>query len=60
MQLFERIVSSSIAGAEAEGSTELCVETSDNNGRLTVARTYREERSGAEGSERQTRTVKQQ
>ncbi len=60
MQLFERIVSSSTPGDETGGSTELRVETPDNNGRLTIARTYREERSGAEGSERQTRTVRKQ
>ena len=60
MQLFERIVSSSTPEDEAEGSTELRVKTPDNNGRLTIARTYREDRSGAEGSERQTRTVKKQ
>ena len=58
MQVFERIVSSSTPGDE--GSTELRVEIPDYNGRLSIARTYREDRSGAEGSERQTRTVKKQ
>ena len=60
MQLLERIVSSFTPGGEAGGSTEIRVETTDGNGRLTLAGTYREDRSGAEGSERQTRTVKKQ
>ncbi len=60
MQPSERIVSSFTPGAESGGSTEIRVETPDGNGRLTLAETYREDRSGAEGSERQTRTLKHQ
>ena len=60
MQLLERIVSSSSPAGEAGGSTELRVEVPDSSGRLAVLRTYREERSGGEESERQTRPVKKQ
>ncbi len=60
MQLLERIVSSTSPGGEAGGSTEIRVEIPDSSGRLTVSSTYREERSGGEESERQTRTVKKQ
>ncbi len=60
MQLFQRIVSSSSPKSEAGGSTEIRVETTDANGRLTVSGTYREERSGDEESQRQTRTVSKQ
>ena len=60
MQLFQRIVSSSSPEGEVEGSTEIRVETTDGNGRLTVSGIYREDRSGGEESQRQTRTVKKQ
>ena len=60
MQLLERIVSSSSPAGEAGGSTEIRVEVPDSSGRLTVLHTYREDRSGGEESERQTRTVKKQ
>ncbi len=60
MQPSERIVSSFTPGGEAGGSTEIRVEVPDGNGRLTLSATYREDRSGAEGSERQTRTVQKQ
>ena len=60
MELLERIVSSSSRASEAQGSTEIRVETPDSSGRLTVLRTYTEERTGGVESERQTRTVKKQ
>ena len=60
MQPSKRIVSSFSPGDGDGGSSEIRVETPDGNGRLTLVGTYRENRSGAEGSERKTRTVKGQ